>query len=146
MLTFGVCRRSLPRTFASLPQRAPRPLNPLLLQNLRTMSSTSTHPSLSIVSTESAYFHPSHPAQIPYPRRFRFADAPAAIGPYSQAIKAGDLVFLSGCIPLVPSTMQVAEGGIEAQTRQALANFKAVLEASGSEVGKVVKTTVRGSC
>ncbi|KDN44863.1 hypothetical protein RSAG8_05336, partial [Rhizoctonia solani AG-8 WAC10335] len=59
-------------------------------------------------------------------------DAPSAIGPYSQAIKAGGFVFASGCIPLVPATMQA----------QALANLKAVVTASGSEVSKVVKTTV----
>jgi hypothetical protein len=69
-------------------------------------------------------------------------NAPSAIGPYSQAIKAGDFVFVSGCIPLVPSTMQIVEGGIEEQTKQALANLQAVLEASASSVGKVVKTTV----
>ncbi|KIO06984.1 hypothetical protein M404DRAFT_24119 [Pisolithus tinctorius Marx 270] len=69
-------------------------------------------------------------------------NAPAAIGPYSQAVKAGDLVFLSGCIPLVPSTMRIIDGGIVEQTTQALANLKAVLEASGSDVGRVVKTTV----
>jgi len=70
------------------------------------------------------------------------ANAPSAIGPYSQAIKAGDFVFVSGCIPLVPSTMQIVEGGIEEQTKQALSNLNAVLEASASSVGKVVKTTV----
>lgn len=70
--------------------------------------------------------------------------APAAIGPYSQAIKAGDLLFVSGCIPLVPSTMQIVQGGVVEQTEQALANLKAVVEASGSDVGRVVKTTVRG--
>ncbi|KAG8688652.1 hypothetical protein FRC08_011314 [Ceratobasidium sp. 394] len=69
-------------------------------------------------------------------------DAPSAIGPYSQAIKAGGFVFASGCIPLVPSTMEVVQGGIEEQTAQALANLKAVVTASGSEVNKVVKTTV----
>lgn len=69
-------------------------------------------------------------------------NAPSAIGPYSQAIKAGEFVFVSGCIPLVPSTMQIVEGGIEEQTKQALTNLKAVLEASSSSVGKVVKTTV----
>ncbi|CAE6455172.1 unnamed protein product [Rhizoctonia solani] len=69
-------------------------------------------------------------------------DAPSAIGPYSQAIKAGGFVFASGCIPLVPATMQVVEGGVEQQTAQALANLKAVVTASGSEVSKVVKTTV----
>ncbi|KAG1747542.1 Endoribonuclease L-PSP/chorismate mutase-like protein [Suillus lakei] len=60
------------------------------------------------------------------------SNAPSAIGPYSQAIKAGEFVFVSGCIPLVPSTMLIVEG----------ANLKAVLEASSSSVGKVVKTTV----
>jgi reactive intermediate/imine deaminase len=71
-----------------------------------------------------------------------FVDAPAAIGPYSQAIKAGNLVFASGCIPLDPSTMQIVPGGIEEQTKQALKNLKAVVEASGSSIDKVVKTTV----
>ncbi|KAG9127324.1 hypothetical protein FRC07_014857 [Ceratobasidium sp. 392] len=69
-------------------------------------------------------------------------DAPSAIGPYSQAIKAGGFVFASGCIPLVPSTGEIVEGGVEQQTAQALANLKAVVTASGSEVSKVVKTTV----
>ncbi|KAF8435629.1 Endoribonuclease L-PSP/chorismate mutase-like protein [Boletus edulis BED1] len=85
------------------------------------MSTVVTHPSLVPVST---------------------ATAPSAIGPYSQAVKAGDLVFVSGCIPLVPSTAQIVDGGIVPQTQQALANLKAVLEASGSDVGRVVKTTV----
>ena len=70
-------------------------------------------------------------------------DAPAAIGSYSQAIKAGDLLFASGCIPLVPSTMQIVQGGIVEQTEQALANLKAVVEASRSDIGRVAKTTVR---
>ncbi|KAG6885822.1 hypothetical protein C0993_009214 [Termitomyces sp. T159_Od127] len=69
-------------------------------------------------------------------------NAPAAIGPYAQAIKAGDLLFLSGCIPLNPGGELVGEGDVVAQTRQALANLKAVVEAGGSELGKVVKTTV----
>ncbi|KAG2365454.1 Endoribonuclease L-PSP/chorismate mutase-like protein [Suillus spraguei] len=64
------------------------------------------------------------------------SNAPSAIGPYSQAIKAGEFVFVSGCIPLVPSTMQIVEGGIEEQTKQALANLKAVLEASSSAVAR----------
>ncbi|KAG5654146.1 hypothetical protein H0H81_006857 [Sphagnurus paluster] len=72
----------------------------------------------------------------------RVADAPAAIGPYAQAIKAGDLLFLSGCIPLNAQGELVGEGDVEAQARQALANLKAVVEAGGSELGKVVKTTV----
>ena len=69
-------------------------------------------------------------------------DAPAATGPYSQAIKVGDLVFVSGCIPLDPLTMQVVEGGIVPQTQRALANLEAVLKASESDFGRVVKTTV----
>ncbi|KDQ18191.1 hypothetical protein BOTBODRAFT_29532 [Botryobasidium botryosum FD-172 SS1] len=68
-------------------------------------------------------------------------NAPAAIGPYSQAIKAGPFVFLSGCIPLSPSG-NVVEGGIEEQTTQVLKNLKAVVEASGSRLDRVVKTTV----
>lgn len=73
----------------------------------------------------------------------RFIAAPAAIGPYSQAIKVGDLLFCSGCIPLNPATMEVVEGGVQAQTKQALKNLKSVVEAGGSELGKVAKTTVR---
>ena len=72
--------------------------------------------------------------------------APAAIGPYSQAVKADDLLFASGCIPLDPATGQIVEGGIEPQTEQALKNLKAVVEAGESTLGKVVKTTVRLSC
>ena len=72
-----------------------------------------------------------------------YTDAPAAIGPYSQAIKAGNLVFVSGCIPLDPKTAEIVSGGIEAQAKQALKNLRAVVEASGSTVDKVVKTTVR---
>ncbi|KAJ7897212.1 Endoribonuclease L-PSP/chorismate mutase-like protein [Mycena olivaceomarginata] len=59
-----------------------------------------------------------------------------------QAIKLGDLLFLSGCIPLDPATMEVVSDGIEPQTEQALKNLQAVLEAGGSELNKVVKTTV----
>jgi len=69
-------------------------------------------------------------------------DAPSAIGPYSQAIKAGELVFVSGCIPLDPANMQIVEGGISSQTERALKNLKAVVEASGSELNNIVKTTV----
>lgn len=70
-------------------------------------------------------------------------DAPAAIGPYTQAFKAGGLLFLSGSIPLDPKTAQVVSGGVEVQTEQALKNMKAIVEAGGSELGKVVKTLVR---
>ncbi len=68
--------------------------------------------------------------------------APLAIGPYSQAIKANGFVFLSGQIPLVPETMQVIEGDIKAQTDRVLANIAAVLAAAGTALDKVVKTTV----
>lgn len=68
--------------------------------------------------------------------------APAAVGPYSQAIDCGDVVFCSGQIPLVPETGLVVEGGIEAQTRQVFSNVKAVLNAAGLDFSNVVKTTV----
>ena len=69
-------------------------------------------------------------------------NAPGAIGPYSQAIKAGGFVFVSGQIPTDPQTGQFVAGGITEQTEQVLKNLKAVLEASGSSLDKVVKTTV----
>ncbi len=68
--------------------------------------------------------------------------APAAIGPYSQAIVANGFVFVSGQIPIDPATGSFVEGGIAAQTRQGLNNLKAVLEAAGSSLADVVKTTV----
>ena len=67
--------------------------------------------------------------------------APAAIGPYSQAIRAGDFVYTAGQIGIDPATGQMVEG-IEAQTRQALRNLQAVLEAAGASLEQVVKTTV----
>jgi 2-iminobutanoate/2-iminopropanoate deaminase len=70
------------------------------------------------------------------------AGAPAAIGPYSQAIRAGGLVFVSGQIPLDPATGQVAAGGIAAQAELVLESLRAILEASGSGMDRVVKTTV----
>ena len=74
--------------------------------------------------------------------RVHTGSAPEAIGPYSQAIKANGLVFASGQIPLDPSTMQVVEGGIREQTERVLNNLKAVLEAAGTGLDRVVKTTV----
>ena len=68
--------------------------------------------------------------------------APLAIGPYSQAIKTNGFVFLSGQIPLVPETMQVIEGDIQAQTDRVFANITAVLVAAGSSLDRIVKTTV----
>ncbi|KAF8263802.1 Endoribonuclease L-PSP/chorismate mutase-like protein [Lactarius quietus] len=82
---------------------------------------TTTHPTLTKVSTELA---------------------PAAIGPYSQAIVCAPFVFVSGCLGFDPKTGTFVEGGVEAQTRQALKNLKNVVEASGSEVGKIAKVTV----
>ena len=69
-------------------------------------------------------------------------NAPAAIGPYSQAIKAGNLVFVSGQIPIIPATGEILGGDIKLQTRQALENLKHILEAAGSSLDNVVKTTV----
>lgn len=68
--------------------------------------------------------------------------APAAIGPYSPAVRAGNLLFLSGAIPLDPATGQVVPGDIRAQTARALENIRALLEAAGTDFGHVVKTTV----
>ena len=68
--------------------------------------------------------------------------APGAVGPYSQAIRVGDLVFTAGQLAIDPATGKLVEGGIEKQTRQVLRNIAAVLEAAGSSLGKVVKTTV----
>ena len=68
--------------------------------------------------------------------------APAAIGPYSQAIRVGNLVYTSGQIPINPATGQFVEGGIKEQTRQSLTNVKAILEEAGTCMANVVKTTV----
>lgn len=67
--------------------------------------------------------------------------APSAIGPYSQANQFGELVFTSGQIPLVPSTMEIIEGGISEQTEQVMINLIAVLEAAGASASSVIKTT-----
>ena len=68
--------------------------------------------------------------------------APAAIGPYSQAIQVGNLVYTSGQIPIDPATGSFVEGGIKEQTRQSLNNIKAILEEAGLTLSNVVKTTV----
>lgn len=68
--------------------------------------------------------------------------APAAIGPYSQAIASGNLVFASGQIALDPASGQLVQGDVQAQTQRALENLSAVLQAAGSSLGQVVKTTV----
>jgi 2-iminobutanoate/2-iminopropanoate deaminase len=70
------------------------------------------------------------------------ANAPAAIGPYAQAVRTGNLIFVSGQIPLDPGTGQLIRGDIGTQTQQVLENLAAILEAAGSSLAKVVKTTV----
>ena len=69
-------------------------------------------------------------------------NTPAAIGPYSQAIEAGGLVFASGQLPINPSTGAFPEGGIKEQTRQSILNAQAILESAGCSLSNVVKTTV----
>ena len=68
--------------------------------------------------------------------------APAAIGPYSQAVRVGDMIFTSGMIPIDPATNTLVEGGVDVQARRVLENVKALLEASGTSMDKVVKTVV----
>ena len=70
------------------------------------------------------------------------SDAPAALGPYSQALKANGTIYCSGQIPLDPKTGELVEGGIEAQTRRVLANLRAVLRAAGSDFNRLLQTTV----
>jgi len=70
------------------------------------------------------------------------SDAPAAIGPYSQAIRAGSTIYCSGQIPLDPKTGQIISGGIDAQTRRVLDNITALLKAEGLGFGNIVKTTI----
>jgi 2-iminobutanoate/2-iminopropanoate deaminase len=74
--------------------------------------------------------------------RVQTDNAPGAIGPYSQAIKANGFVFASGQVPLDPATGKMVQGGIGEQTERALKNLKAVLEAAGCSLDRVVKTTV----
>lgn len=69
-------------------------------------------------------------------------NAPAAIGPYSQAIKVNGFIFASGQIPIDPATGEFVEGGIKEQTRQSLLNAKSILIAAGTDLNRVVKTTV----
>jgi 2-iminobutanoate/2-iminopropanoate deaminase len=68
--------------------------------------------------------------------------APKAIGPYSQAIQVGNTVYISGQIPLDPSTSKMVDGGIEAETKRVLENIKAIVKASGGEMANIVKTTI----
>lgn len=75
-------------------------------------------------------------------RQVQTDDAPQAIGPYSQAIISGDLVYTAGQIAIDPSTKEVVEGGVAEQTERVMHNLRAILEAAGSSLGSVVKTTV----
>lgn len=68
--------------------------------------------------------------------------APAAIGPYSQAIRTGNLVFVSGQLPIIPETGAFPEGSIKEQTKQSLLNARAILQSEGLDLNNVVKTTV----
>lgn len=69
-------------------------------------------------------------------------NAPAAIGPYSQAIKTGNMIFVSGQLPIDPATGEFAPGGIKEQTAQSFANIKAILAEAGATTNNIVKTTV----
>lgn len=75
-------------------------------------------------------------------RAIRTDAAPAPVGPYSQAVQVGDLVFCSGQIPLDPATGELETGGVEAQAKLALENLKAVVEAAGGSMHQVVRTTI----
>lgn len=68
--------------------------------------------------------------------------APAAIGPYSQAIRAGDFLFVSGQLGIDPGTKKIVEGGVSSEAERALRNMGAILEAAGGTMGDIVKTTV----
>lgn len=68
-------------------------------------------------------------------------DAPAAIGPYSQAVRAGDALYVSGQLPIDPATGKLVEGGIREQTRQTIANLVAIVEAAGGTVSSIVRVT-----
>jgi 2-iminobutanoate/2-iminopropanoate deaminase len=75
-------------------------------------------------------------------QKIQTQNAPAAIGPYSQAIKAGDLLFVSGQIPLDAATGELIRSGVADETKKVLDNLKAILEAAGGGLGDVVKTTI----
>ena len=75
-------------------------------------------------------------------KRIETADAPAAIGPYSQAIVANGFVYTAGQIPLDPKSMQIVEGDVATQTHRVMHNLRAILESAGASMESVVKTTV----
>lgn len=74
-------------------------------------------------------------------QRINAPKAPAAVGPYVHAVKAGDFVYVSGCLPLVPETGLLVEGCVSCQSKQVFKNLQAVLEAAGANLAQVVKTT-----
>jgi 2-iminobutanoate/2-iminopropanoate deaminase len=76
------------------------------------------------------------------PQAITTDQAPAAIGPYSQAVKSGNLLFVSGQLPIDPATGELLKGDIQAQTARVIQNITAILEAAGSNLDKVVKTEV----
>jgi len=73
---------------------------------------------------------------------FNSDDAPKAVGPYSHGVRVGNLLYLSGQIPLVPESMELVEGGIREQTEQVLANIRTVLDSQDAQLNQVVKTTI----
>lgn len=81
-------------------------------------------------------------SQPPVRKVIATENAPAAVGPYSQGIRAGDFIFTAGQLGMDPATGKLVEGGVQAQARQALANLQAVLKAAGSSLDRVVKVTV----
>jgi len=73
---------------------------------------------------------------------FNSDDAPKAVGPYSHGVRVGNLLYLSGQIPLVPESMELVKGGIREQTEQVLANIRTVLDSQDAQLNQVVKTTI----
>ncbi|KAI3623043.1 hypothetical protein CBS14141_004376 [Malassezia furfur] len=108
------------RAMSRLPRLAPR-IADVNRPATRSMSSSSPAPAYRTVSTP---------------------NAPAAIGPYSQAVVHNGTAYLSGCIPFDPKTMQVVDGGVEEQATQALANLFAVAEAAGADKSRILKVNV----
>lgn len=112
------------------------------LRSLPRLSSANTNRLVPLAFT-SSLFHTSvkMASDAPY-KVVTTKDAPSAIGPYSQAVVHNGLIFCSGCIPFVPSTMQLVEGDIQAQAQQSLDNLLAIVQASGSDKSHILKTTV----
>lgn len=114
--------------------------------SLRRIHSPLYHPligirSSTLISNKTFFSSSKMSSESPY-KVVSTKDAPSAIGPYSQAVIHNGLIFCSGCIPFVPSTMQLVEGDIQAQTQQALDNLMAIIKESGSDKSHILKTTV----